>query len=97
MNLPESYENVMVTYMKIFYTGPYGDTKEKREVTKRGFYTDTDGYYNALGQWIETPNGKFAIPPNWAMFNGILLPDGWGGDRVLPEQVIKWEYIKDEN
>lgn len=90
MNLPETYKNVMVTFKKEFRSGPYGDTKEIREVTMRGFYTDTDGYYNAYGDWIETPNGKFSIPNEWAMFNGVLLPHGLGGIRVLPEDVIKW-------
>ena len=80
-NLPPNSESVMVTYKKSFSTGPYGDTKELREVTKMGFYSE-------LFQ-------NFAIPPEWRMFNGILLPHGWGGDYLAADEIIKWEPIND--
>ena len=89
--LPENMVNIMITY-KI----------ENDVYTKRGWYNDPkvgfSGYYNALGQWINPPNGYFTIPPSWQFFTigkkEILLPHGWGGDRVLPENIINWEYCK---
>lgn len=84
--LPPSWENVMITYKKTFRTGPYGDTKEVIEVTKMGFYSDLFG--------------NFAIPPKYASFRmggeNILLPDGWGGDHLTPDKIIKWEPIKEK-
>lgn len=98
MNLPKEYENVIVTYVGRVRKNPYGDT-EPREVTRKGFYHKTDGYYNAKGEWIETPEGYFSIPDNWGDFtfsNGEVhnLPKGFGSDRVLPKDVISWKHIK---
>jgi hypothetical protein len=50
-------------------------------ITKRGFYSDLFG--------------NVAIPPSYQKFNGRLLPNGWGGDHIKLDQVIKWEYCKD--
>lgn len=49
------------------------------EVTERGFYSDL---FN-----------RFTIPPEWRMFNGVLLPHGFGGIRLKEHEIIKWEYI----
>lgn len=92
MNLPETYVDVMVTYEKNFYSGPYRDTVTKQTVTRRGLYSNSDGYYDARNNWVETPNGLFMIPEEWKTFNGKLMPHGWHPDRVRPENVIKWEY-----
>jgi hypothetical protein len=81
--LPPSFENVMITYKKVFGTGPYRDTKEIREITKMGFYSDL--FMN------------FAIPPEYRYFRmgkeNVLLPHGWGGDHLTPDKIIKWEPI----
>lgn len=85
----------MVTYKKIIGYGPYGVERREETVTKRGFLTDSDGYYNHKGEYITTPSGYYAIPPSWQEFGGILLPHGWGGDRLNHDQVIKWSYCND--
>ena len=51
------------------------------QTTKRGFYSDLFKHY--------------AVPPNWKKFNGKLLPDGFGGERIKPNDIINWEYTKD--
>lgn len=78
--LPEEYCDVMVTYMKTFYSGPYGDASELRKVTKRGFFSKMFGY--------------FSIPPEYRYFNGSYLPHGFGGDKVKIEDVINWKYCE---
>lgn len=78
MNLPEPFTNVMITYKKPFFSGPYGTKVEVLEVTRRGFYSSL--FEN------------FAIPPDWRHFNGKLLPHGFGGDHISKDEVIKWEY-----
>ena len=57
-----------------------GETTHKEVVTKRGFYSKS---FN-----------NFAIPPSYQKFNGVLLPHGWGGDHISADQIIKWEYCK---
>lgn len=54
-----------------------------------------EGYYNAKNEWVSIPEGFFSIPPGYKEFNGVLLPDGWGGHKVRIDKVIKWEYCKD--
>lgn len=96
MNLPKEYENVIVTFEGTIYVpdGYYG-RRENAVLTKRGFYHKSDGYYNSKDQWVSTPNGYFSIPPRWRTFNGILLPDGWGGYRITPENVIQWRELNE--
>ena len=53
----------------------------KTTITKRGFYSDL---FDIV-----------MIPPEYRMFNGRLLPHGWGGDRFDLDQIIKWEYCND--
>ena len=79
--LPENARDVMITYKKTYYTGAYGEKKVKKTVTKRGFYLKI---FN-----------NFSVPDEWAMFNGVLLPHGFGGDTIKIKDVIKWEYCKD--
>jgi len=81
--LPEHLQNVMVTYKKTFNEGLYGEKKVIRTVTKRGFY--------------DKKSNNFAIPPEWAEFDGVLLPHGFGGDYLETKDVIKWEPIKDKS
>jgi hypothetical protein len=82
-SLPENLRNVMVTYKKTIYSGPYGLKKETVRVTKRGF-------------WFEYAK-QFAVPPGWAHFKGVLLPSGWGGDHLSKENIIRWDPIKEED
>jgi hypothetical protein len=98
MDLPKECVNVMITYKttEIVPDKYYGHT-EIFTVTRRAFYSKSDGYYNSKDQWIETPNGYFSVPREWQDFtfsNGTsaLLPltfQSYG--RVLPENIIKWE------
>ena len=78
--LPTPFENIMVTYNKTVLMGLYGDKTNIQTVTKMGFYNNIDN--------------KFSIPPRWAKFNGVLLPDGWGGDHLTIDKIISWEYCK---
>ncbi len=99
--LPIQMKNVMVTFKgKVYVRDRYYGYYEDQIITKRGFFhkweTSTlNGYYNATNQWISMPDGYFSGPPRWKEFNGVMLPDGWGGHRVDPKNVIKWEYCKD--
>jgi len=77
MEKPENLRNIMVTYKKTMYNG-YGDALGKEVVTKMGFYDPNFDY--------------ISVPPAWAKFNGVLLPNGFGGDHLKLEKVIKWEY-----
>jgi len=77
-NLPEPWVDLKITYKKIITFGPYNDQSRKEVVTKRGFYSNLFNY--------------FCVPPTYAYFNKVLLPNGWGGDRILPNKIIKWEY-----
>ncbi len=81
LTIPIGFSNVMVTYKKVFAVGAYGDGRETRIVTKMGFYDNI--------------NNKFSVPPRWAKFNGVLLPDGWGGDHLTIDKIISWEYCKE--
>lgn len=85
LELPEDGVNIWVTYKKEIKRGIYGEKKSTEVITRRGFY-------NKLFNNI-------AIPPDWQYFEigGVqrLLPHGWGGDRISIEEVIKWEYCKD--
>jgi hypothetical protein len=52
-------------------------------MTKRGFYSDL---FN-----------NFAIPPSYQMFNGRLLPHGFGGHHfpIDSKNIISWEPIQE--
>lgn len=52
-----------------------------RTITKRGFYSDL---FDVV-----------MIPPEYRMFNGKLLPHGFGGDRFKLDKMISWEYCND--
>lgn len=80
-SLPTPFTDVMITYKKEISSGAYGSIKTKVVVTKRGFYTDLFEH--------------FSIPNDWQKFKGILLPHGFGGDKKKPNEIIKWEEIKD--
>jgi hypothetical protein len=82
METPESYENVWVTFMQTTRHGPYRSEKRTTKVTKRGFYSDLFGY--------------FSVPPDWREFKGVLLPHGWGGDRVPIAKVLGWTHVNKE-
>jgi len=98
MKLQKEGINVMVTFEKTFRTGPYSMETYKSVVTKKGWFnvpkdSRAYGYYNAKDEFIQPPNGYFSVPSRWADFKGVNLPDGWEGDRLTPDQIIKWEYV----
>jgi hypothetical protein len=94
--LPIEYENVMLTFKGSFYVpDKYYGKWEIQTRTKRAFYHKSDGYYNSKNEWIRTPDGYFSVPPEWRRFNGALLPHGWGGHRVRPEEVIEWRHLNE--
>ena len=96
MNLPKEYQNVLITYNgKVRIRDKYYDHYEDKVVTRRAFYSKSNGYYNSENNWIETPNGHFSVPQFWQMHNGNLLPHTfYHHGRVLPENIIKWEIDK---
>jgi hypothetical protein len=78
--IPNEMRDIMVTYKKVIYNPLYRNNKQIKTITKRGFYNRAlDG---------------ISIPPRYEMFNGRLLPDGWGGDHISLNEVIKWEYCE---
>lgn len=97
-NRPIEGRRVLLTYEAIISSGPYGGTKTKTIVTRRAFWSNSDGYYDRQDNWIETPTGYFHVPQYWKMFtfsNGesALLPDGfYHYGRVFPEEIINWKY-----
>lgn len=78
--IPDEMRDIMVTYKKVIYNPLYKNNKQIKTITKRGFYNK--------------PLDGISIPPRYAMFNGRLLPDGWGGDHISLNEVIKWEYCE---
>jgi len=95
MEFPEPWRNVFITYETIIRSGYYGEIKTKTIVTRRGFwghFETLNGYYNSNNEWI--PGEFISVPPSWQEFNGVLLPHGWGGDRVSLHKIIKWRYAE---
>lgn len=99
--LPDPHVNVMITYIgKVRIPDKYYDTWEKQQVTRRAFYTNSNGYYNRSDEWVPTPNGFYYVPQYWkehTWSDGLvtLAPDTFYHlGRVLPGEVIKWEYDK---
>lgn len=80
METPDEMRDIMVTYKKVIYNPLYKKNKQIKTITKRGFYNK--------------PLDGISIPPRYEMFNGRLLPDGWGGDHIALNEVIKWEYCE---
>jgi len=80
VTLPTPHVNVNITYKKTFYSGPYGEKKDVRTVTRLGFYSDQGDY------WL--------VPDDWQYFRigGSLcyLPHGWNRDKLTTDQVISW-------
>ena len=93
MKVPEEYVNVMITYKgKVRVRDKYYDHYEEQIVTRRAFYSKSDGYYDNTNKWVDTPNGYFHVPQYWRMWNGVLLPHTFYHlGRVYPENIIKWE------
>lgn len=94
MNLPDEYKNVMITYIgAVRVRDKYYDHYEQQEVTRRAFYSKSDGYYDNSDNWIETPEGYYNVPQYWTTYNGYLVPRGfWSYGRVLPSNIISWKY-----
>lgn len=93
MNLPREYTNVMITYKgNVRVRDKYYDHYEGQVVTRRAFYTKSNGYYNGKDEWVETPEGYFCVPQFWQEWNGSLLPHTfYSYGKVLPKDIIKWE------
>lgn len=99
METPKEYHNVMITY-KAEVTVPdgYYGRREVQTVTRRAFYSKSRGYYDKGDKWIETPDGYYSVPQFWQDFTfsdgaTVLLPHTfYSYGRVLPDNIIKWEY-----
>lgn len=98
MNLPEEYQNVMITYKgSVLVRDKYYDHYEEQVVTRRAFYSNSDGYYNQNDIWVNTPNGYFNVPQYWTQHTwsdgtSSLMPNGfYHYGRVLPKNIINWE------
>lgn len=101
MELPREHQNVMINYKaNVRVRDKYYDHYEEQIVTRRAFYSNSNGYYNSKDEWIETPNGYFSVPQYWQNFTFsdgtiALLPHTfYSYGRVLPQNIIKWEYDK---
>lgn len=96
LNLPKEYVNVMITYKGSVRVNFYGDRK-KAIVTRRAFYSKSQGYYNSSNVWVETPNGYFSVPQFWEYWSHSdgtrsLLPHSfYNYGRVLPDKIIRWK------
>lgn len=89
MTFPTPYQNVLITY------------KRPDIVTRRVFYTPSDGYYDRSDNWIDTPNGYYQVPQYWFIFTPIsgkyisLGPEGmYSYGRVLPNDIDDWIYCQ---
>jgi len=93
MKLPKEYHNVMITYKgKVRVRDKYYDHYEDQIVTRRAFYSKSDGFYDNKNNWIDTPEGYFSVPQYWRMWKGSLLPHTfYHHGRVYPKDIIKWE------
>lgn len=84
MEIPEPNRDIMVTFNQNVYSGLYGEEVTQQRVTKRGFYSSL---FNHI-----------AVPPGWRHHTmgdkSVLLPHGWGGDKLSIDQVIRWEYCE---
>jgi len=99
--LPKEYVNVMLTYKaQVTVRDKYYDHKEEQTVTRRAFYSKSDGYYDSKNNWIETPNGYFSVPQYWKDFTFsdgsiALLPHTfYSFGRPQPHEIIDWKYEK---
>ena len=98
MDLPQSNTNVKIKYVTEIRTGLYRMQRETVTVVRRAFYSKSTGYYDNKDNWVNTPNGYFNVPQFWRPFtfkNGDvqLLPHGfYAYPRVLPHEIISWEY-----
>ena len=98
MELPKECVNVMLTYKAVIRRGVYGEQKSIETVTRRAFYSKSNGYYDSKDNWIETPNGFFHVPQYWQNFTFsdgtiALLPHTfYSYGRIRPENIIGWKY-----
>lgn len=88
LNSIKEYQTVVITYRS------GGEV-----VSRKAFYSKSDGYYNARDEWIETPNGFFSVPQYWRNFMWMdgsvsLMPEGFNTyGRVVPDKVIKLQTL----
>ena len=95
IEIPEEMVNVMITYRgSVVVRDKYYDHKEDQIVTRRAFYSKSDGFYDQQDNWVTTPNGFFHVPRDWREWTysdgtTALMPEGfWHYGRVYPEDVI---------
>ena len=95
-DLPPEYVNVMITYEgKVRVRDKYYGHYEDQIVTRRAFYSKSDGFYDRQDNWVETPEGYFHVPQYWQEWNGKLLPHTFYHlGRVYPKDIIAWELDK---
>ena len=96
MDLPREHQNVMITYLgKVRVRDKSYDHYEEQIVTRRAFYTKSNGYYNRKDEFVDTPGGYFHVPQYWREWRGALLPHTFYHlGRVFPKDIIKWEIDK---
>ena len=101
MNLPTPYKNVFITYTdSVYVPDKYYGHYETQKVTRRAFYSDSDGFYDRSDKWIETPIGYFSVPQSWGTFTfsdgtKALLPQGFNSHgRVFPMRINSWVYCE---
>lgn len=69
---PDPNVNVMITYTgKVRVRDKYYDKYETRTVTRRAFYTDSDGYYNSKDEWVATQKGITMSPSTGGSIRGL--------------------------
>lgn len=99
IDLPEEYQNVMITYeTDVRVRDKYYDHYEKQTVTRRAFYSKSNGFYDNKDNWIDTPEGYFSVPQYWKNFTFsdgtvVLLPHTfYSYGRVYPKDVISLKH-----
>lgn len=98
MITPRPYATIWLTYNAEIRSGVYGEVKRIEAVTRRAFYSDSEGYYNHQNEWINTPNGMYHVPQFWTNFtlsdgSVIIVPHTFYSlGRIMPEDIISWEY-----
>lgn len=103
MKKPEPYKHVMVTFKRPVKTKWGTPTKELVEVTKRGFWVNSTGYYNSRDEWIVPPDGGyFSVPQywqNWTWRDGVTIPAprGFWHRKVYLSEAISWRDLKSED
>ena len=96
--LPKNMETVVIKQV-IPKRNAYGyPTKEKQEVTRLAFYSNSNGRYNSKDEWVDLPLGCFHVPQFWKKIIYLsgkveLAPDGWySHGYVKPSDISPWRF-----